>query len=353
MYCNSIKLKHKDKMFSSYDIARFSDVVYSEAISYPQFKKLKLNNPIILGKDKDIVFYKLREFTIKRNDIIFTHTGNLDNLFYHLKHIDKDFNLTLITHQSDTMITKKIFEKKPKCINKWFALNVDYKNNNLTPLPLGIANDYSYEKNIVSKDLNKNISEKNYFKNKVSLYINFNENTNKKERSWIKPYFKKFDWATVEEDTLSLKEYSEKIQNSSFVICPWGNGVESHRIWETLLLGSIPVVKNHITFSNLENLPILFVNDFKEINKEKLENFLETLEKNKILNLDKLKIDYWKNIVIRSKELSPADKHVEKRIIESNFVTKYFKYKIFIKSWLKSKLKILLFYYEKIKSKLI
>ena len=145
MYCNSIKLKHKDKMFSSYDIPRFSDVVYSEAISYPQFKKLKLNNPIILGKDIDIVFYKLREFTIKRNDIIFTHTGNLD----------------------------------------------------------------------------------------------------------------------------------------------------------------------------------------------------------------KLKIDYWKNIVIRSKELSPADKHVEKRIIESNFVTKYFKYKIFIKSWLKSKLKILLFYYEKIKSKLI
>ena len=94
---------------------------------------------------------------------------------------------------------------------------------------------------------------------------------------------------------------------------------------------------------------------YPQFKKLKLNNpiILETLEKNKILNLVKLKIDYWKNIVIRSKELSPADKHVEKRIIESNFVTKYFKYKIFIKSWLKSKLKILLFYYEKIKSKLI
>ena len=56
MYCNSIKLKHKDKMFSSYDIPRFSDVVYSEAISYPQFKKLKLNNPIILEKIKTSFF---------------------------------------------------------------------------------------------------------------------------------------------------------------------------------------------------------------------------------------------------------------------------------------------------------
>ena len=44
------------------------------------------------------------------------------------------------------MITKKLFDKKPECISNWFALNVDYRNNSLIPLPLGIANDYSYKK---------------------------------------------------------------------------------------------------------------------------------------------------------------------------------------------------------------
>ena len=96
-------------MFSSYDIARFSDVVYSEAISLQQFEKLNIENPIILGNDGNIIFYKQRKFNIKPYDIIFTHTGNLENLFFLLKNLDKSFNLILITHQADTMITKKLF----------------------------------------------------------------------------------------------------------------------------------------------------------------------------------------------------------------------------------------------------
>ena len=57
-------------MFSSYDIARFSDVVYSEAISLEQFEKLNIKNPIILGNDGNIIFYKQRKFKI----------SNLENL---------------------------------------------------------------------------------------------------------------------------------------------------------------------------------------------------------------------------------------------------------------------------------
>ena len=69
-------------MFSSYNIARISDVVYSEAISLQQFEKLNIENPIILGNDGNIIFYKQRKFKIRPYDIIFTHTGNLENLLY-------------------------------------------------------------------------------------------------------------------------------------------------------------------------------------------------------------------------------------------------------------------------------
>ena len=229
-------------MFSSYDIARFSDLVYSEAISLPQFEKLNIVDPIILRNDGNIIFYKQRKFTIKPYDTIFTHTGNLDNLFFLLKNLDKEFNLILITHQADTMITKKIYDKKPECINSWFALNVDHENDNLTPLPLGIANEYSYEKNIISKDVVGKVDTNSFNDKEIFVYVNFNENTNKNERSWIKPYFSKFDWAKVEDESLTIKQYADKLKNSSFVICPWGNGVDSHRIWEALFLGSIPIV---------------------------------------------------------------------------------------------------------------
>ena len=36
--------------------------------------------------------------------------------------------------------------KKPKCIDNWYALNVDYKKDKLNSLPLGIANEYSSKK---------------------------------------------------------------------------------------------------------------------------------------------------------------------------------------------------------------
>ena len=98
-------------MFSSFDIARFSDVVYSEVLSLDQFSKLDLTDPYLIVKNDDLIFYKQKNFVIKGGDIIFTHTGNLDNLFYHLKTLDEKFQLTLITHQSDTMINKNTLKK--------------------------------------------------------------------------------------------------------------------------------------------------------------------------------------------------------------------------------------------------
>ena len=64
-------------------------------------------------------------------------------------------------------------------------------------------------------------------------------------------------------------------------MCPWGNGVDSHRIWETLFLGSIPIVKRHLTFNNLENLPIFFVDDFRDISEDNLKEYMNSIKDKK------------------------------------------------------------------------
>ena len=159
-------------MFSSYDIARFSDLVYSEVISKKQYDNLKLNAPNILASGPDAVFYKQANFSLNSGDVIFTHTGNLLNLFYLLKNLEEEYQLTLITHQSDTMIDKKLFDKKPICIKSWYALNVNYKTENLFSLPLGIANEYSYKKNITINNINEEVDIENYYKQNSEVYIN-------------------------------------------------------------------------------------------------------------------------------------------------------------------------------------
>ena len=329
-------------MFSSYDIARFSDVVYSEVVSRQQFNNLNLNKPKILVEDKNAVFYKQTNFSINSGDVIFTHTGNLLNLFYLIKKLDQEFQLTLITHQSDTMINKKLYKKKPKCINNWYALNVDYEKDYLHSLPLGIANEYSSKKNITSTKINKNNFE--YFKLNTNVYINFTDSTNRNERAWIKDYFKKYKWADIENETLSIEDYSKKINKSGYVLCPWGNGVDSHRIWETLFLGSIPIVKRHLTFRNLEDLPIFFVDDFRDINEDKLKEFMNSL-KDKKFSLEKLEIPYWEKFVKNNQVKSSLSISIN----EPNYISEYFKLKSHFKSFLNSKLKIIKYYILKVK----
>ena len=68
-------------------------------------------------------------------------------------------------------------------------------------------------------------------------------------------------------------EYENDLRISNFVLCPQGNGIDTHRIWESLYCGSIPIVEDHIGFDQFKNLPIMFVDDFYKISEKSLENF--------------------------------------------------------------------------------
>jgi len=94
------------------------------------------------------------------------------------------------------------------------------------------------------------------------------------------------------------KIFLENIYNSKFVLCPRGNGLDTHRLWETLYLGSIPIVKDEYGMSFFKDLPILFVN---EINNNNIsEEFLNNkwIEFNSMKkNYDKLFISYWIELI--------------------------------------------------------
>lgn len=62
-----------------------------------------------------------------------------------------------------------------------------------------------------------------------------------------------------------LEKFWSEIAASKFTICPKGNGEDSHRIWEALYLGSIPVVENTVALRYFSELPLLYVEDFESI----------------------------------------------------------------------------------------
>jgi hypothetical protein len=55
---------------------------------------------------------------------------------------------------------------------------------------------------------------------------------------------------------LSPSEYSTVAANYRFIACPRGNGIDTHRFWETLYRGSLPVVIDDAWASNMHSLGV-------------------------------------------------------------------------------------------------
>ncbi len=333
----------KIKYLNGNNIAKLSDLIFSENLDNSSFDKFNNKNIKILFRNETITSFKVRNFEINNGDIIFCNTAFLENLFFYLKKLKNVDHLILITSQSDFEIDYKLFRSKPECIKKWYAVNVAYEHEDLIPIPLGIANDYS-PKNVRKKDLDKLISEE--IKKENKLYINLRESTNFNERASIKSNLKNLDWTVYKEPNLSIEEYINDLKKYRFILCPWGNGIETHRLWETLYLGSIPVTKYHHTYKTLKNLPVIFVDNFENINLEDLE---EKVSKLNIQNKKELNLEYWKELI--NSNIPSLDTKKE-FIKENKFYEFYFIFKINFSRIIFSRLKIVKYYFKKISLKI-
>ena len=330
------------EVISSYNLARKCDLVYSEILTLSQFKEINPKNITIIETNDRYIFYKKKEYRLKSNDIIFCNTNLVSELFKDLRKIKNIKNLTLITNQTDDEIDKKLFLKKPRSIFNWFSVNVTYEHSNLIPIPLGLSNNYS-PKNLRASEFNSITFSKEFNKNKL-MYLNFNVNTNTSSRAPLESIYKNEQWSYYEENILTLEDYSKNLKEFKFVLCPQGNGIDTHRIWEALYSGAIPVVQKHISHKNLEGLPILFLDDLRNISPEKLTMYLEKINFED-LNFNKLTCSYWINIM-KSKIIE--DESTENIIIANNLSDNWFIFKFKFTGRYKSKLKIFKYYLKKV-----
>lgn len=330
---------NKSNIITSKKFVDIADIIFSQVITVKDFSKFKNKNQItVFDRNEEFIIYQTKNLGIEDNSIIFSTSFMIKDLFKLLNKEKRLKRLILVTHQGDDLIDKKLFSLKPKSISKWYSTNVNYKNESLIPIPLGIANYNLRNLNELQFIGKENFT---FFERKQNLlYLNFQKNTNNKERDGIYENFEKKKWVEIDLPDKDLKDYHKKLENSSFVLCPWGNGVDTHRIWETLYSGSIPITKFHYSLSTLHNLPILFINDYSEITPNLLESFLKNNYKTKF-NYEKLNFNFWKTQILN------IQNNVDRNIyyIVNNKSNKLFKTNKLLERYFK-KLK---FYFRKLK----
>ena len=169
---------------------------------------------------------------------------------------------------------KRIYSKGLMCTD----------NDKFRPLPNGLCN-------ITIEPLRDKVLFQEEKRVDNLVVFNFRLGTND-ERDRILEYFKSKDWVTEGEG--AQFEYLREMYHHKFVISPESCCADSHRTWEAMYLGAIPIVQKRPGMSWYDDLPILQVEDMCSLTRTYLEEKYEEMM-DKEYNLDKLKISYWLN----------------------------------------------------------
>jgi len=106
------------------------------------------------------------------------------------------------------------------------------------------------------------------------MFINWRDGTSPDARTMVRTLYQDKPWTTVypwQRDGEGYRRYLDGIYRHKFVACPRGNGIDTVRLWDSLVLRSVPIVRRCHAMSFFEALPILWVDDWAGLTAEYLE----------------------------------------------------------------------------------
>lgn len=175
----------------------------------------------------------------------------------------------------------------------WFTQNPGFKHDKLIPIPIGLENTVW---NPNKEQFIRNVTVSSlipWHKRKYLLYINFDPNTNRKAREYLlSSYGTKIKNLLITKRKVSFETYLNQIGDSKYVLCPRGNGLDTHRFYETILMGSVPVVENSTLYPIYKQATVLVLNDFKSLSQNMLDN-PDLFIKNMNFSRDILMAETW------------------------------------------------------------
>ena len=150
-----------------------------------------------------------------------------------------------------------------KSVSFVFAQNLEHRIEGVEVLPIGLENAWR-----------SNFGRVQNFKSGVNtdyprinrIMWSFNVGNNVASRLAAKNYLQQSKVADFM-GNLSAKHHRNALKQYKFVAAPPGNGLDTHRMWEAIYLGCIPIVlHSYMTVRFLElGIPALVINSFEEV----------------------------------------------------------------------------------------
>ena len=273
-----------------------------------KFSEFKLEKDMIFTADRILNFIK----SLNDPNIVYIKTDlikNRNNLLVKQSNW-RDFDITydlsnvkiLVTGHSDYDINETELDIiNSSNLKLWLCQNKNYNHPKLLSIPIGLPNlEPGSEIHKIGGNLNKLYNASRVKKEIINLvYLNYSSWTYPLEREKVINLYSTKNWVTCEETIYSHEardNFLHKVNNHKFVFATRGNGIDTHRLWESLYLRTIPIVKRCIGMEDFNDLPILFIENWEDITEDYLNEQYEIIM-NKTYNLEKLDVNYWMNLI--------------------------------------------------------
>lgn len=217
---------------------------------------------------------------------------------------------TVIIIESDIVELKNDWLENEK-IKHCYTWNKPFEHNKLSSIPIGL--NYHRQGDVMKNWLENQNEELN---EKKLLCVNYSPHTNsvrgqlveKAKNEWnsfcsilefIDPtnvYWKESKIEGKIKIDVSNPKCYDVMKEYKFILSPPGEGEDTHRTWEALYVGCIPIVKSSNLNELYKDLPVLIVEDWSLITQDFLENEYKKIQKTKeddCYNMDKLYLPYW------------------------------------------------------------
>lgn len=212
----------------------------------PTFSKQNIHIDCI--SDTDDLFIEQKRIFVKTDDIQHFYERFQNNLE------DK----IIITHNSDHEISLEGFGEHIKKVKRQYSQNcsfLDEETNKLVPIPIGIENRMWFGHDILHR-----IRKRQDIPKTKGIYFFFSLGTHPSRQECYNVLCDRLEF----NQTRAREDYFVELKRHKYAICPRGNGLDTHRLWECLYLDVIPIMLKTDSV-NIGNLPIIYLDNWTDL----------------------------------------------------------------------------------------
>ncbi len=175
-----------------------------------------------------------------------------------------------------------------------FCQNIEFLDSKASFLPIGIANrmwPHGNPRYIEEIQRNTLIERKT-----GNIFCNFSISTNRNVRNQCLESMKKNGIHFC--NGFTQENYIEMLANHKYSICPEGNGLDTHRFWESLYVRTIPIVtKTSLTEQiRASGIPCVLIDSWNTFSLNSLPEYSSFKFDDDLISLAKLQINIQKQL---------------------------------------------------------